>query len=80
MTSDQRKQFFDNFLVKNGCYDSYYKNIKLSPGIVMEKLLSQTSHTSMISAAFYWTRTPEGPAYWNGINNKWEALFQKNNK
>jgi hypothetical protein len=56
---------FKEFLIENDAFEAYEKNLQLLELTCLPK--------DFIGAAFIWSKTPEGNAYWFKLNNLWEA-------
>ena len=74
MNKIEESHFMD-FLNSEGCYELYFKNIRLqsTKEIYYDYLFN--SPYSLISGIFTWSETSEGNRFWATINTNWKTYI-----
>lgn len=76
MTVEGRKQFFENFLIRNNAYTQFYENVarlgKTNPNNVFEH-----DTPDKVMHLFPWAMTPEGVRFWWDIETLWTQQFKR---
>ena len=72
---------FVDFLVENGAYSNYFKEVHKQTGTKIDKIIEDICREkvlgSIISRTLVWEETEQGGEYWVKLHRKWRNYFTR---
>lgn len=71
-------RIFKHFLITNSVFKKYFQNFVTYTRTHVGTTAGRGEN--LISFAFYWPDTPQGPSLWGNLSVKWKQMFNDTHK